>query len=192
MVSLLLLALKFFAFHLTNSKAILTDALESIVNVVASGFAIYSIYLSTQPRDNNHPYGHGKVEFFSAGMEGVLILIAGIFIIYQAIHALVFPEPLTLLPYGMALIGFSGIVNGWLGYMLSKKGKIYNSLTLEADGKHILTDAYSSMVLLLGIALIYLSGYYFLDSVFSILFAFYRSEERRVGKECRSRWSPYQ
>ena len=140
-VSIILLVVKFYSYYITNSKAILTDALESIVNVVASGFAIYSIYLSTQPRDNNHPYGHGKVEFFSAGMEGVLILIAGIFIIYQAIHALVFPEPLTLLPYGMALIGFSGIVNGWLGYMLSKKGKIYNSLTLEADGKHILTDA---------------------------------------------------
>lgn len=173
MVSLLLLALKFFAFHLTNSKAILTDALESIVNVVASGFAIYSIYLSSQPRDNNHPYGHGKVEFFSAGIEGAMILLAGIFIIYQSILALIYPEPLALLPTGMAIIALSGAINGWLGYMLVKKGTAYNSLTLEADGRHILTDAASSLVLIIGIAIIYFTGYYFLDSIFSIAFSIY-------------------
>jgi len=167
------LALKFFAFHLTNSKAILTDALESIVNVVASGFAIYSIYLSSQPRDNNHPYGHGKVEFFSAGIEGAMILLAGIFIIYQSILALIYPEPLALLPTGMAIIALSGVINGWLGYMLVKKGTAYNSLTLEADGRHILTDAASSVVLIIGIAIIYFTGYYFLDSIFSIAFSIY-------------------
>lgn len=173
LVSILLLIVKFYSFYLTNSKAILTDALESIVNVVASGFAIYSIYLSAQPKDKNHPYGHGKIEFFSAGIEGVLILLAGVFIIYRSVYALFFPEALTLLPYGMALIGFSGIINGGLGYMLSKKGKEYNSLTLEADGKHILTDAASSLVLLLGIAVIYFTGYFFLDSILSILFSLY-------------------
>ena len=172
-VSILLLAIKFYAFYLTNSKAILTDALESIVNVVASGFAIYSIYLSAQPRDNNHPYGHGKIEFFSAGLEGTLIILAGIFIIYQSVIALINPEPLALLPLGMALIAVSGAINGWLGYMLLKKGTAYNSLTLEADGRHILTDAASSVVLLLGIGVIYLTEYFFLDSVFSIIFSLY-------------------
>jgi cation diffusion facilitator family transporter len=173
LVSIFLLLVKFYSYYLTNSKAILTDALESIVNVVASGFAIYSIYLSALPKDKNHPYGHGKIEFFSAGIEGVLILLAGVFIIYQSVYALIFPEPLALLPVGMALIGFSGIINGGLGYMLSKKGKDYHSLTLEADGKHILTDAASSMVLLLGIAVIYFTGYFFLDSIFSIFFSLY-------------------
>ena len=172
-VSILLLAIKFYAFYLTNSKAILTDALESIVNVVASGFAIYSIYLSAQPRDNNHPYGHGKIEFFSAGLEGTLIILAGIFIIYQSVITLINPEPLALLPLGMAMIAVSGAINGWLGYMLLKKGTAYNSLTLEADGRHILTDAASSVALLVGIGVIYLTGYFFLDSVFSIIFSLY-------------------
>lgn len=173
LISLLLLAIKFYAFHLTNSKAILTDALESIVNVVASGFAIYSIYLSAQPKDNNHPYGHGKIEFFSAGLEGTLIILAGIFIIYQAAATLINPEPLALLPVGMALIAISGAINGWLGYMLLNKGVAYNSITLEADGRHILTDAASSLVLLIGICVIYFTGYYFLDSIFSIIFSLY-------------------
>lgn len=172
-ISLLLLAIKFYAFYLTNSKAILTDALESIVNVVASGFAIYSIYLSALPRDNNHPYGHGKVEFFSAGLEGTLIILAGIFIIYQSVITLINPEPLALLPVGMALIAVSGVINGWLGFMLLKKGTAYNSLTLEADGRHILTDAASSAVLIVGIGIIYFTGYFFLDSVFSIIFSLY-------------------
>lgn len=172
-LSLIILVMKFYSYHLTHSKAILTDALESIVNVVASGFAIYSIYLSAQPKDHNHPYGHGKIEFFSAGIEGVLIMLAGIFIIYQATYALFFPEPLAYLPTGMALIALTGGINGWLGYKLVKKGKAYHSLTLEADGKHILTDAVSSMMLLIGIGIIYFTDYFFLDSIFSIFFSLY-------------------
>lgn len=172
-VSLLLMGVKFYAYHLTNSKAILTDALESIVNVFASGFAIYSIYLSAQPRDSNHPYGHGKIEFFSAGIEGGLIVLAGLFIVYQSVMALINPEPLSQLPLGMIMIVVSGLANGVLGYMLIKKGKTFNSLTLEADGKHILTDAASSFALLIGIVLIYITEYYFLDSIFSILFSLY-------------------
>lgn len=167
------MAVKFYTFYLTHSNAILTDALESIVNVVASGFAIYSINLSALPKDKNHPYGHGKIEFFSAGIEGVLILVAGLYIISQSVYALVFPTPLESLPLGMGLIFLSGIINGSLGYVLSRKGKEYNSLTLEADGKHILTDAVSSFMILFGIGIIYWTGYFFLDSVFSILFSFY-------------------
>jgi len=173
LISMILMVVKFYTFYLTHSNAILTDALESIVNVVASGFAIYSIYLSAQPKDKNHPYGHGKIEFFSAGIEGVLILVAGFYIISQSIYSLIFPKPLESLPLGMGLIFLSGIINGGMGYLLSTKGKEYNSLTLEADGKHILTDAFSSFMIILGIGIIYLTGYFFLDSVFSILFSFY-------------------
>jgi len=168
-----LLILKFYSYYLTNSTAILTDALESIVNVVASGFAFYSIYLSAVPKDINHPYGHGKIEFFSAGIEGVLIILAGIFIIYQSIYNFFFIQNLESLPIGILIISFSGMVNGVLGYFLIKNGKELNSLTLEADGKHILTDAVSSAVLVLGVTLIYFTGYYVLDSVFSFLFAIY-------------------
>src|SRR5690554_1657381 len=112
------MGIKFYAYHLTNSKAILTDAVESIVNVFVSGFAIYSIYLSAQPRDSNHPYGHGKIEFFSAGIEGGLIVLAGLFIVYQSVMALINPEPLSQLPLGMIMIVVSGLANGVLGYML--------------------------------------------------------------------------
>lgn len=172
-VSVVLLIIKFYSYYVTGSNAILTDALESIVNVVASSFAIYSIYLSSQPKDKNHPYGHGKIEFFSAGIEGILIILAGLFIVYRSVYTLVFPEPLAELPVGMALVGFSGVVNGVLGYVLQKKGRQLNSLTLLADGKHIATDAISSFVLIVGIAVIYLTGLYFLDSVFSMVFAGY-------------------
>nr|WP_301005340.1 cation diffusion facilitator family transporter [Lunatimonas sp.] len=172
-VSVGLMILKFYSYYVTGSTAILTDALESIVNVVASGFAMYSIYLSSQPKDSNHPYGHGKIEFFSAGIEGILIVLAGVFIIYQAIYTLVFPEPLQELPIGMLLVGFSGLVNGALGRLLQQKGKALNSITLIADGKHLATDAVSSFVLIVGIAVIYFTDLYFLDSVFSLVFAGY-------------------
>jgi cation diffusion facilitator family transporter len=172
-ISIILLILKFYSYYLTNSTAILTDALESIVNVVASGFALYSIYLSAVPKDINHPYGHGKIEFFSAGIEGVLIILAGIFIIYQSIYNFFFIQTLESLPIGIMIISFSGVVNGILGYFLIKNGKAMNSLTLEADGRHILTDAFSSAILVLGVSLIYFTGYYVLDSVFSFLFAVY-------------------
>jgi cation diffusion facilitator family transporter len=173
LISIVLMIIKFYSYYVTGSNAILTDALESIVNVVASSFAMYSIYLSSQPKDENHPYGHGKIEFFSAGIEGILIILAGIFIIYQAFYSLLFPQPLSMLPVGMALVGFSGVVNGVLGYVLLRKGKELNSITLQADGRHIFTDAVSSFVLILGIAVIYFTNLYFLDSVFSLLFAFY-------------------
>ncbi|GGZ25834.1 cation transporter [Echinicola pacifica] len=165
--------MKFYAYYLTQSTAVLTDALESIVNVVASGFAFYSIYLSSLPRDQNHPYGHGKVEFFSAGIEGVLIMLAGLFIIYRAIVSFIFPEPLGELPLGMALIILSALANGALGYMLIRKGKQYESLTLEADGRHISTDAVSSFVLIIGVGIIYLTDWVWLDGGFSLVFAVY-------------------
>ncbi|SHN12256.1 cation diffusion facilitator family transporter [Cyclobacterium lianum] len=170
-ISLLLLVIKFYSFYITGSNAILTDAMESIVNVVASCFALYSVYLSALPKDSNHPYGHGKIEFFSAGIEGTLIIIAGIFIIYQAIVGLIFPKELKDLPIGMGLVGFSGIINGVLGFFLQKKGKSLNSITLEADGRHLVTDALSSFVLIAGIGIIYFSGWIMLDSIISMAFA---------------------
>ncbi|WP_215222778.1 cation diffusion facilitator family transporter [Echinicola shivajiensis] len=172
-VSVILLIVKFYSYYITQSNAILTDALESIVNVVASGFAFYSIHLSSMPRDQNHPYGHGKIEFFSAGIEGVLIILAGIFIVYQSLYNFLFPAELKELPMGMVLVGVSGVANGLLGFMLLNKGRELESLTLEADGRHILTDAISSFVLILGVAVIYFTGFNVLDGVFSILFALY-------------------
>lgn len=172
-ISVILLIVKFYSFYITKSTAILTDALESIVNVVAAGFASYSIYLSSRPRDDNHPYGHGKIEFFSAGVEGVLIMLAGLFIVYQSIYNLFFPSGLEKLLEGIILVSFSGAVNGILGTFLQRKGRKLNSITLEASGKHLLTDTFTSFLLIIGVLVIYLTGLNFLDSVIAIAFSMY-------------------
>lgn len=120
---LVLLLAKFWAWWLTNSNAILTDALESIINVVAGGFALFSLWLSAQPRDENHPYGHGKIEFLAAGFEGALILLAGLLILYKSVYNLVHPQPLQQLDLGILLVAISGLANFFLGSWLKREGK---------------------------------------------------------------------
>jgi len=164
---------KFVAYFLTNSNAILTDAAESIVNVIASTFAFYSIYLSTLPKDENHPYGHGKVEFFSAFVEGVLIGIAGIIIILKSGYDLVYPKEIKQLFDGAIIIGCTGIINLIVGFYLINIGKKNRSITLEADGKHLLTDSITSGGLVLGIILIQLTQLVWLDSSISIILGCY-------------------
>ncbi|MGY0037296.1 cation diffusion facilitator family transporter [Pedobacter sp. NJ-S-72] len=164
---------KFGAYFITHSNAILTDAAESIVNVLATSFAFYSIYLATLPKDENHPYGHGKVEFFSAFVEGVLIAIAGLIIIVKSSYDLVVSREIHQLLDGAIIIGITGVINMLVGYYLINTGKKYNSLTLEADGKHLLTDAVTSAGLVVGILLIKVTEIYWLDSVISILLGLY-------------------
>ncbi|WP_158798172.1 cation diffusion facilitator family transporter [Pedobacter sp. L105] len=172
-ISIVLMLAKFGAYFLTHSNAILTDAAESIVNVLASGFAFYSIYLITLPKDENHPYGHGKVEFFSAFLEGSLIGIAGLVIIFKSSYDLVFPKEIFKLLDGAIIIGATGIVNLIVAYYLINTGKKHRSLTLEADGKHLMTDAVTSAGLVVGILVITVTKIYWLDSVVSILLGFY-------------------
>jgi cation diffusion facilitator family transporter len=172
-ISVFLMLVKFGAYFITQSNAILTDAAESIVNVLASSFAFYSIYLTTLPKDENHPYGHGKVEFFSAFLEGTLIGIAGIIIIFKSSYNLIFPNPIFKLFEGAIIIGATGLINMAVGYYLIETGKKHRSITLEADGKHLLTDAITSAGLVVGILIIYLSKLYWLDSVISILLGLY-------------------
>lgn len=162
---------KFIAYSLTSSYAILTDALESIVNVVASGFAIYSIYLASKPKDENHPYGHGKIEFFSAGLEGVLISLAGIYIIFESVQHLISPHTLNDLDIGLGMILGTTLVNFVLGWVLQKEGNRTNSLTLIADGKHLILDSQSSIVLVIGVGVVYFTKWYWLDSAVSLGFA---------------------
>jgi len=164
---------KFTAFFITSSNAILTDAAESIVNVLASAFAFYSIYLSAQPKDLNHPYGHGKVEFFSMFVEGILILLAGILIILKSTYNIFFPTTVTHLFDGSIIIAVTGLVNFFVGRMLIKESRISNSMVLYADGKHLLTDAYSSAGLVIGLLVIYFTRIYFFDSILSIIMGLY-------------------
>ncbi|WP_026903682.1 cation diffusion facilitator family transporter [Pedobacter glucosidilyticus] len=172
-IGLLLMLVKFTAYFITQSNAILTDAAESIVNVIASAFAFYSIYLSSQPKDQNHPYGHGKVEFFSAFVEGVLIIIAGIIIFFKSIYNAFYPQEIKDLFDGSLLIGLTGLVNGLLGFYLVNRGKVLNSLTLHADGKHLITDAVSSFGLMIGLLVMAFTGLNWLDSLISIGLALY-------------------
>lgn len=178
---------KFVAYFITNSNAILTDAAESIVNVLASGFAFYSIYLATLPKDENHPYGHGKVEFFSAFVEGVLIGIAGLVILSKSIYSLFNGNKVSDLYNGALIIGATGVINMIVGLYLIRTGKANKSLTLEADGKHLLTDAVSSAGLVAGIIIIQLTQILWLDSVISIglglyiVFNGYKLTRRSVG-----------
>jgi cation diffusion facilitator family transporter len=169
-ISIVLSGLKFFAYFLTDSNAILSDALESIINIFASGFALYSIWLAALPKDTNHPYGHGKVEFFSAGFEGALIIIASVIISWEAIQRLLQPAPLSNLSTGSALIALTVVINSAIGYLLVREGKKYNSMALTADGKHLLSDSLSSVLLLVSVVLVLVTGLGWIDSVASLLF----------------------
>ena len=162
-VGVVLLAVKFAAALLTGSTAILSDALESIINVVASVFALYSIILSAQPPDRSHPYGHGKIEPFSAGFEGALIILAALAILWRAGEGFFFPRPLTELDLGLLLVIAAAGVNAGLGYYLVRVGHRTHSLTLIADGRHILTDVYTSIGVVVGLGLVWLTGWVFLD-----------------------------
>ena len=164
---------KFGAYFLTASNFILSDAAESIVNVIASSFAFFSIYLAAQPRDENHPYGHGKVEYFSVFIEGSLIGIAGIIIIGKSIYSLLYPENIHDLLRGAVIIGATGAINGALGYYMIYKGKVLRSITLDADGHHLIADMVTSIGLVAGLLLIHFVGVIWLDSALSILVALY-------------------
>lgn len=164
---------KFSAYFITSSNFILTDAAESIVNVIASAFAFFSISLASRPRDVNHPYGHGKVEFFSVFIEGTLIGIAGITIVFKGTYSLFFPHEVQKILTGAIIIGITGAVNGGLGYYMINRGKKLNSITLEADGRHLITDMVTSAGLVIGLTLMYFLPYPWLDSGLSVLVGIY-------------------
>jgi cation diffusion facilitator family transporter len=164
---------KFAAYFLTASNFVLTDAAESIVNVIASSFAFFSIYLSSLPRDENHPYGHGKVEYFSVFIEGALIGIAGVIIIIKSAYSVFYPNIIHDLLIGAAIIGATGVVNGALGYYMIHKGKALHSITLDADGRHLLADMVTSSGLVVGLMLIHFTSILWLDSALSILVGLY-------------------
>ena len=162
-VSSLLMSVKFVAYFLTDSTAILSDALESIINVVASGFALYSIYVSNQPPDTSHPYGHGKIEYFSVGFEGALIILAALAILYKAIPAFFVERALAQLNLGIILLLAASAVNLVLGLFLIRTGRKTKSSPLEADGKHLLTDVYTSVGVIGGLLLVRLTGWQWWD-----------------------------
>jgi len=171
-VSVALFLIKIFAWYITSSVAILTDALESTVNVIAGFIGLYSINISAKPRDKEHPYGHGKIEFISSAFEGILISVAGLIIIYEALNNIIHPHTIQKLDYGLILIAFSAGINFIVGYFCVKNGKKESSPILIAGGKHLISDTYSTIGLLMGLGLMLLTGYIWIDSLAAMIFAF--------------------
>jgi len=169
-ISVLLLIAKFFAYYLTHSVSILTDALESIVNVGAGFIGLYSLYIAAKPKDIDHPYGHGKAEFLSAAIEGTLITSAGAIIIYKAIMSFISPAALQKLDYGIYLVAAAAIINFIVGFITEKKGEKSNSLALIASGKHLKTDSYSTFGIIAGLILIYFTDLKWIDPAVAIIF----------------------
>jgi cation diffusion facilitator family transporter len=170
-ISVVLFILKIIAWYITNSVAILTDALESIVNVIAGFIGVYSLYISAKPKDTDHPYGHGKIEFISAAIEGTLISVAGIFIIYEAVTNLKTPHAIGKLDYGIIMIAITAIINYIAGTWCVRVGKKTNSLALMASGKHLRSDTYTTAGIVAGLILLYFTRISWIDSAVAILFS---------------------
>jgi len=170
-VAVILFLLKLIAYYLTQSVAVLTDALESTVNVIAGFIGLYSLHVAAKPRDEDHPYGHGKAEFLSSAVEGALVLMAGLIIIYEAVVDFIHPHLLQRLDKGIYLIAFTAVVNFIVGTVCVAKGRRNNSMQLVAGGRHLQTDTYSTTGIILGLSLILYTNYTWLDGVVSLIFA---------------------
>lgn len=168
-VGITLLVAKYVAFRLTGSTAILSDALESIVNVVAAVFALGGLVFAGRPADRNHPYGHGKIEFFSAAFEGGLIAFAAVMIVYQAGVSLLHGVEVRQLDLGLAITAAAGLANLALGAFLVRTGRAAQSLTLVADGKHVLSDFWTSVGVVVGLALVRITGLAWFDPTVAAL-----------------------
>jgi cation diffusion facilitator family transporter len=170
-IGFLMLVMKLYAFLITGSAAILSDAAESVVHVFAVIFAAYSFRLSMKPADDEHMYGHDRVSFFSAGFEGAMIIIAAVYIIYEAIHKWVLGLQLENIGAGTIFTTLATIINGVLGWYLVRQGKRYHSILLEANGKHVLTDSWTSLGVIIGLILTMITGWLPFDPILAILVA---------------------
>lgn len=166
-----MLVIKMGAYILTSSSAILSDAAESVVHVVAVAFVVFSLRLSQKPPDGTHPYGHAKVSFFSAGFEGALIALAAFFIIYDSIKKWMGGLEAEHLGAGTGLVALAMVVNAVLGYYLIRLGKKHDSIILRANGHHVLTDVWTSVGVLVGLGLVMLTGWHPFDPICAILLA---------------------
>ena len=162
------IGMKTVAYLLTGSVGLLSDALESVVNLVAAILALIAIAAAAKPADERHHFGHGKAEYLSAGAEGVMILVAAALIVYAAVDRLLNPQPLEDLGIGLAITVGATVVNGAVGVIILRQGRRHRSMALVADGKHLLTDVYTSIGVIVGIALVAVTGWLPLDSLVAL------------------------
>lgn len=167
---IILLGFKFYAYHVTNSQSIFSDALESIVNVVAAIITVAVIYIASKPADEEHPYGHGKIESMASTFEGGAILLAGILIIIQSVQVFFHGAHVSEIDSGLMIVVGAGIINGLMGWFLLLRGKKLHSEALKSGGLHLLTDTITSVGVLLGLLLVKFTGLDWIDPVVAAIF----------------------
>ncbi|MDN8613198.1 cation diffusion facilitator family transporter [Variovorax ginsengisoli] len=167
-VALVTIVLKGAAGYITNSMGLISDAMESFVNLASATFALAMVTVASRPADDEHPYGHHKAEYFSSGFEGILIIGAAIAIIWVAVLRLLSPQPLEQLGWGLGLSIISSAFNGWLAFVMFKAARVHRSIALESDARHLVTDVWTSAAVVVGIVAVHLTGWLWLDPVLAI------------------------
>jgi cation diffusion facilitator family transporter len=170
-VAILTITLKTLAWWITDSVGLLSDAMESLVNLASAVFGLVMVTVAAQPADAEHPYGHHKAEYFSSGFEGILIIVAAVGIIWAASHRIFDPQPIEQVGFGLALSVISSVLNGVLAWVMFGAAKTHRSIALEADAKHLVTDVWTSVGVVIGIGLVSLTGWLWLDAVVAIAVA---------------------
>ena len=170
-VALLTIGLKTAAWWVTDSVGLLSDAMESVVNLASAVFGLMMVTIAARPADDDHPYGHHKAEYFSSGFEGILIIVAAVGIVVVSVQRLFEPQPLAQLDLGLALSVASSVLNGLLAWVMLRAAKVHRSVALEADGRHLITDVWTSVGVLLGLVLASATGWWWMDVVVAIAVA---------------------
>jgi cation diffusion facilitator family transporter len=169
--AVVVIALKMLAFKLTGSVGFLSDAMESLVNVVAAAFALLMVSIAGRPPDADHQYGHSKAEYFSSGIEGLLIGVAAVLIVMEAAQRLMAPQPVESVPVGVALVALATAINAAVAWWMLKGARRLRSIALEADGRHLMTDVWTSAGVMVGVVLVPITGWLWLDPVVGIIVA---------------------
>lgn len=167
-VAMVTIVLKTLAWYVTDSVGLLSDAMESLVNLASAIFGLVMVTIATRPADDDHPYGHHKAEYFSSGFEGVLIIAAALGIIWAASHRLFDPQPIEQLGWGLALSIGSSALNGLLAWVMFRAAREHRSIALEADARHLVSDVWTSAGVVIGLVLVHLSGWLWLDALVAI------------------------
>ena len=171
LAAIVTITLKGAAYFYTGSVGLLSDAMESLINLAAAALALWMIKIAAQPPDNDHEFGHDKAEYFSSGIEGALIFIAALSIAYAAIYRLFTPQPIENLGFGLIVSLVASLINLFVGLMLVKVGKRHHSIILEADGKHLLTDVWTSAGVVAAIIIIKFTGWLIIDPIIALIVA---------------------
>lgn len=167
-VAIFTIALKTTAWYVTDSVGLLSDAMESLVNLASAMFGLLMVTIAARPADEDHPYGHHKAEYFSSGFEGLLIIVAALAIVWAAVHRLFDPQPLEQVGWGLALSVASSVLNGVLAWVMLRASREHRSIALEADARHLITDVWTSAGVVVGIALVYFTDWLWLDPLVAI------------------------